>query len=77
MVEVTASSFKQFKQQNLDLSVDQTLTLDVSLSVGAATETVEVTEAPPTINTSTAELGRTVEANEIIGLPPCQSQRVL
>jgi len=68
-VQADGAGFKRFVQQNLDLSVDQTLTLEIALSIGAATETVTVTEAPPTINTSSAELGRTVEAEEIIGLP--------
>ena len=68
-VKVEANSFKHFVQQNLDLTVEQTLTLDVALSAGAATETVTVTSAPPAINTSTAELGRVVESEEILGLP--------
>ena len=68
-VQADGAGFKRFVQQNLDLSVDQTLTLEIALSIGAATETVTVTEAPPSINTSSAELGRTVEAEEIIGLP--------
>ena len=68
-VEATASSFKRFTQQNLDLTVDQALTLEIALSVGAASETVTVTEAPPVVNTTNAELGRTIESEEIVGLP--------
>ena len=40
----------------------------VSTHCGAS-ETVTVTEAPPLVNTSTAELGRTIEQDEIVGLP--------
>jgi len=65
----TATTFQRSIQQNIDLSVDQTLTLDVTLSVGAASETVTITEAPPLVNTSTADLGRTIESSEIVGLP--------
>jgi len=68
-VGVEAATFKHFLQENLDLTVDQTLTIEVALSVGAASETVTVTDTPPLINTSTAELGRTIEAEELIGLP--------
>jgi hypothetical protein len=68
-VGTAAGSFKHAVQQNITLSVDQILTLDVTLSVGSATETVTVTEAPPLVNTSDAELGRTIEADEIVGLP--------
>ena len=45
------------------------LTVEIKLSVGAQTQTVTVTAAPPTINTSDAVLGRTLEPDEIIGLP--------
>ena len=45
------------------------LTMDVALSVGAASDTVTVETAPPQINTSSEELGRTIEAAEIVGLP--------
>jgi hypothetical protein len=68
-VEVDAPGFKKFVQQNLILTVDQTRVLNITLSIGAQTQTVEVTEAPPTINTVNAELGRTIEPSEIVGLP--------
>ncbi len=68
-VGAVAASFKQFVQQNIDLTVDTTLTLEITLSVGAQSETVTVDTAPPSVNTSDAELGRTIEAEEIVGLP--------
>jgi hypothetical protein len=58
-VAVEAPTFKRFVQQNLDLTVDQMLTVEVKLSAGASTETITVTTAPPEINTSNASLGRT------------------
>ena len=68
-VAAEAASFKRFLQENIDLNVDQTLTVEIALAVGAATETVTVTTAPPLVNTSTTELGRLVEGDEIVGLP--------
>src|ERR1017187_8087500 len=68
-VEATAAGFERFVQQNLVLNVDQTLTVDVTLTVGAQSQTITVTEAPPQVNTSDAVLGRTIEPAEIIGLP--------
>ena len=68
-VAAEAASFKHFVQKNITLNVDDTLTLEIALSAGAASETVTVTEAPPLVDTTTAELGRTVEASEIVGLP--------
>ena len=68
-VEVDANGFKKFVQENVVLSVDQTQSLNVTLSIGAQNQTVTVTDAPPIVETTTAELGRTVLPDEIIGLP--------
>jgi hypothetical protein len=68
-IEITAQGFKTFVQTNLLLTVDQVQSVDASLQVGAQTQTVTVTEAPPLVNTSTAELGRTISPSEIVGLP--------
>ncbi len=56
-------------QKNIAVTVDVTDTLEVALEVGEQTQTVTVTEAPPLVETSTAELGRTIQAAEIVGLP--------
>ena len=68
-VEAKAPSFERFVQENLALDVDQTLTVDVNLVVGAQSLTVTVTEAPPQVNTTDAVLGRTLEPEEINNLP--------
>src|ERR1035441_4323747 len=68
-VEVVAPNFKKFVQQNVVLTVDQTQALNIVLAIGTQTQTITVTEAPPLVDTTTAELGRTVQPDEIIGLP--------
>jgi hypothetical protein len=68
-VETTAAGFERSVQKNIALDVDQTLTVDITLAVGAQTQTVTVTEAPPEVNTSDPVLGVTLEPNDIIGLP--------
>jgi hypothetical protein len=68
-IEATAAGFERFVQENLALDVDQTLTVEVKLVIGAQTTTVTVDEAPPTVNTSDAVLGRTIQPDEIVGLP--------
>jgi hypothetical protein len=68
-VEVAAAGFKRSVQENLSLNVDQTMTVDITLTVGAASQTVTVTEAPPLVNTNDAVLGRTIEGAEMLGLP--------
>jgi Carboxypeptidase regulatory-like domain len=68
-VTAEASGFKKFRQQNLVIAVDQVQPLNVTLSVGTENQTVEVSTAPPLVNTATAELGRTVTPAEINSLP--------
>jgi hypothetical protein len=64
-----ARSFKTFVQSNVSLLADQTQRINATLQLGAVNETVTVTTAPPEVNTSTAELGRTINDQEILGLP--------
>jgi hypothetical protein len=68
-VEATANGFERYVQQNVALNVDQELTVAITLAVGTQTQTITVTAAPPLVNTSDPVLGRTVEPDEIIGLP--------
>jgi Carboxypeptidase regulatory-like domain len=68
-VEVEMAGFQKFVQQNIVLAVDQTQALNVTLDVGASSQTVTVTTAPALVDTTSAVLGRTVQPAEIIGLP--------
>jgi hypothetical protein len=68
-VEVEMAGFQKFVQENIVLAVDQTEALNVTLDVGAASQTVTVTTAPALVDTTSAVLGRTVQPAEIIGLP--------
>lgn len=68
-IEVDAAGFKKYVQQNVVLTIDQAQRVDAALANGEATETVTVSVAPPLINTSTPEIGRTVLADENTQLP--------
>ncbi len=70
VVETTAASgFKKAHQAGIVLRVNDTARIDISLEVGSVDEQVTITTAPPEINTSSAELGRTVQSREIENLP--------
>ncbi len=69
VVEVTAPGFKTASRSGIELQVNDTVRVDVTLVVGQVSETVTVNEAPPEVNTSTVEVGRTVESSEIASLP--------
>ncbi len=68
-VEISASGFKKVSQNNLLLTVGQTQTVDITLTMGNQVQTVTVDTTPALVNTSTSEVGRTIEPAEIVGLP--------
>jgi len=68
-LEVTTGGFKKAYLSDIVLKVNDTARVDVSLTVGQVTESVTVTETAPQINTSTPEIGRTIESAEITSLP--------
>ena len=57
-ITVKASGFRTVTQQ-AEVELNKTGTVNVTLSPGAATETVEVSGEAPIIDTSTAQLGTT------------------
>jgi hypothetical protein len=70
VLEVTSSGFKKSFLNGITLQVNDTVRVDVALTVGLVDETVTISEtAPPEVNTSTAEIGRTIQSAEITNLP--------
>ncbi len=69
VLEVTAPGFKKASRSGIELQVNDTVRVDIPLTVGQVSETVLVSEAPPEVNTSTVEVGRTIESSEIASLP--------
>lgn len=69
-IEVEASGFKKSVVTNVEAKVDTPVERDVSLEIGAITETVSVTSgSEAALNTSDATLGNTFEARRIQELP--------
>ncbi len=70
VVEVSIAGFKKAYINGIVLKINDTTRVDVALTVGQVSETVTIAEsASPAINTSTPEIGRTIEAAEITALP--------
>jgi hypothetical protein len=67
-VTVRGAGFKAYSQ-TVDVVLNKTGTLNVSLTPGAATETVEVSGAPPLIDTTTAQLQSTYETLQVSDVP--------
>lgn len=69
-VEVTYSGFKKSLVSGVVLQVNDMSRVDVSLDVGQVNETVTIADSEtPAINTSTPEIGRTIQSAEITTLP--------
>ena len=68
-VEAVLDGFKTAHRTGIVLRVEDTARVDVAMEVGGLAETVTVTGAAPLVNTSSSEIGRTIEAAAIASLP--------
>ena len=68
-VEVEAKSFEKLVQENVTVDSLEVLGLNLSLSVGAESATITVTDAPEPLNTTGADLGGTIENELYTELP--------
>jgi hypothetical protein len=68
-VTVSATGFETLKQESVVLAQNQILGFNPVLKVGNQKETVTVTDAPPSLDTVSAELGSNIEAQEFMDLP--------
>src|ERR1700730_8871935 len=69
--EVSTSSmgFSKAVQSGIILTVGAQQTLNITLKLGAVTETVQVTSAPPDVQTSTSAISSTVDGKTVRELP--------
>ncbi|MGP8094580.1 MAG: carboxypeptidase regulatory-like domain-containing protein [Candidatus Sulfotelmatobacter sp.] len=68
-VSVEATGFRREIRKDIVLDVQQTIRLDFSLKVGSISETMEVSGAPPLLETENASLGDVVTAETVEELP--------
>ena len=68
-VTITAQGFTKVVQKGIILTVGAQQALNLSLKVGQVTQTVEVTAAPPEIQTSSSTISSTVDATTVRELP--------
>ncbi|HYO84578.1 MAG TPA: carboxypeptidase regulatory-like domain-containing protein, partial [Bryobacteraceae bacterium] len=68
-VSAEAAGFKKFESRNNQLTANVNATVDIVMSVGQLTETVEVVATAPPIQADTATVGRTVTTQQIENLP--------
>ena len=68
-LNVTASGFQNYAQNNLTLRADQALTANVSLTVGVDTQTIQVSADAVPVDTTTGTLSQVMESDRINDLP--------
>ena len=68
-VSVTANGFRKYEVPKLQLLVNNPATLNVTLEVGTAVQTVEVSAQTETLNTTDASLGIAFNENQVKELP--------
>lgn len=68
-ITVEAPSFRTFKQAGVQVQADQRATVNVTLEVGATTETVSVEANAVQVDTTTGTIKQVVDQQRIIELP--------
>lgn len=68
-VTVEHPGFKKEARQNIDVTINSSARVDIQLSPGSVTETIEVTAAAALLQTDRADTGRTMEAMMVEELP--------
>ncbi len=67
-----STGFKKYVRKGIVLSLNEVLSLDITLQVGAAVDTIEVTGAPPLVDTTSTQLGAVVNERAVSQLPLAQ-----
>ncbi len=68
-VKVSSPSFETLLQKGIELTVGAQQTLNLTMQVGNNTQTVVVSEAPPSVQTSSSTMSATVDARTVRELP--------
>ena len=68
-ISVEATGFKKFVRDKQELQVGQTATINITLEIGAATETITITADAPLLEETKADRGNVIENRRVVELP--------
>lgn len=68
-IDVNQQGFKKYSRKGIVLVLNEIASVDVALQLGGSTEVVEVTGAPPVIDTTTTQLGAVMTDQSVRELP--------
>jgi Carboxypeptidase regulatory-like domain len=68
-IDAASKGFKKYARKSIPLDLNQVVTIDITLEVGGATDVVEVTGAPPLVDTTSTQLGAVMNSVAVSELP--------
>ncbi|MEJ7606108.1 MAG: carboxypeptidase-like regulatory domain-containing protein [Bryobacteraceae bacterium] len=68
-IEAAFQGFQKYRRQNITINIQQQLSLDLVLTPGELTQTVEVTTDVPILQTQSGSTGEVIEQRSIVNLP--------
>jgi len=68
-ISVTAPGFKKAEQQGIDLRPGERTAVNITLTVGEASETIEVTASEPLLQTESTQVGAALDSKQTAELP--------
>ncbi len=68
-VDAQSTGFKKYVRKGIVLNLNEVVNLDITLQVGSAVDTIEVTGAAPLVDTTSTQLGAVVNERAVSQLP--------
>ncbi|HRJ21233.1 MAG TPA: carboxypeptidase-like regulatory domain-containing protein, partial [Bryobacteraceae bacterium] len=68
-VAVQAAGFRRTTQRGINITVLQTVNLNITLELGEVEQTIDVVADAPAVETATSDLGTTVSKDQVVDLP--------
>jgi hypothetical protein len=68
-IDAAIQGFKKYVRKGIPLDLNQVITVDIPLQIGAASESIEVTGAPPVVDTTSTQLGAVMNKTAVSELP--------
>src|SRR5258708_10684209 len=68
-IDAASQGFKKYTRKGIVLNLNEVVSVDLTLQIGGSTEVVEVTGAPPVVDTTSTQLGAVVNERAVSQLP--------
>ncbi|MCL5745973.1 MAG: carboxypeptidase-like regulatory domain-containing protein, partial [Acidobacteria bacterium] len=68
-LQAELAGFKQYSRAGVEVRISDSLAIDITLEVGAVSETINVTAESPLLESASADMGQVVDNRRIVDLP--------